>query len=274
MNDFRADLHCHSLFSDGTDSPQALIQKAIDIGLSGLAITDHDTIAAYGEALAVAAEHQFPLLNGVEFSASYRSEPVHILGYSFDLKSQEIASLCLRHQARREERNLRILANLQRLGIPIELSELGHQGSWGRPHIASVLVQKGIVSSIQEAFDIYLGEGKAAFDPGEQVSVEETIQVIQAGNGKAILAHPHLLKRSTTIRALLKMPFDGLECYYAKFTLGQEQKWINLAKERGLLITGGSDYHGSIKPHSALGTSWVPKETFEFLYSLFKKNNL
>lgn len=276
MSDFRADLHCHSLFSDGTDSPAELIERAIESNLSGLSITDHDTIACYEEAFNYAKSKNFALLNGVEFSASYRNEPVHILGYAFDLKSEAIASLCLRHKERRVERNCRILENLKKMGIEISLEEIQSQssrGSCGRPHIALALLKKGIVSSIQEAFERLLGEGKPGYDPGQPISVDETIAIIKQGRGKAVLAHPHLIKRSTTVRAMLQMPFDGIECYYARFTAGQEKKWIDLATQRKWIVTGGSDYHGANKPYSVLGSSWVGRETFELLYSHFKDSN-
>jgi 3',5'-nucleoside bisphosphate phosphatase len=266
--EFKADLHCHSTFSDGTDTPTKLIERATASGLSGLSITDHDTIAGYEEAYRAAKECQLLLLNGVEFSASYQGEPVHILGYSYHMQSEAIHELCLRHQKRREERNLRILVKLEKLGIKIDPDSLAYQGTWGRPHIAHALLNLGLVKTIQEAFDIYLGEGRCAYDPGEPISVEETIKVIHEGQGKAVLAHPQLLKRSTTIRALLKMPFDGLECYYARLGAQQEKKWIDLAQQRKMLITGGSDYHGSIKPRYPLGSSWVSKATFDLLYQL------
>jgi 3',5'-nucleoside bisphosphate phosphatase len=270
---FRADLHCHSCFSDGTDTPEQLIQRALESGLSGLSITDHDTIAAYPEALEIARQKGLLLLNGVEFSASYRGEPVHILGYAYHLQSEAIAALCKRHKTRREERNRRILEKLRSLGIPIEPEEIDlsdFKGSRGRPHIAYALLKRGIVHSIQEAFERYLAEGKPAYDPGEPLSVEETIQTIHQAKGRAVLAHPHLIKRSTTVRAMLQMPFDGLECYYARMTAGQEKKWIDLAQQRKWLITGGSDYHGGTKPHNVLGSSWVGRETFDLLYNLTK----
>ena len=276
MSEFRADLHCHSAFSDGTDAPERLIQLAVDKGLSGLAITDHDTIAAYREIFPFVKLKNFPLVNGVEFSASYRGEPIHILGYAYDLKSEAILNLCQRHKKRREERNLRILDRLKKLGIivmPEELERQNLKGSCGRPHIAAILVTRGIVNSIQEAFERFLAEGKPAYDPGEPVSVEETIHTIQAGKGKAVLAHPHLIKKSTSIRAMLKMPFDGLECYYARFNASQEKKWIDLAHQRNWLITGGSDYHGETKPYSILGSSWVGKEVFDLLYAHFLRSN-
>ncbi|MCH9626982.1 MAG: 5'-3' exoribonuclease [Chlamydiales bacterium] len=265
---FRADLHCHSTYSDGTDTPQELIEQAIELQLGGLSITDHDTVAAYPEALSFAKEKQFPLLVGIEFSASHYGTPVHILGYAFQLKSEAIDALCKRHQERRRQRNRNILQKLQQLGISIDESELGEEGhTLGRPHIAKEMIKRGVVSTIKEAFECYLGEGKKAYDPGEPISVLETIETIHQAGGKALIAHPHLINRSSVERQLLQMPFDGVEGYYARFAPHQERKWIQIAQEKGWLVSGGSDYHGRNKPFNLLGSSWVGRETFEQLYA-------
>lgn len=267
-SNFRADLHCHSIYSDGSDTPSRLIQLAQESSLQGLSITDHDTITAYEEAIPVANQLKFPLLSGVEFSASHRGEAVHVLGYAFSLKHSSILHLCEKHRCRRLERNQRMIAKLRKLGFSISEEELyrGHTKTIGRPHLALLLIEKGIVRDIKEAFQRYLGEGKPAYDPGEVVSVEETIACIQAAGGKAILAHPHLLQRSTTVRDLLSMPFDGLEGFYAKMHSEQEKEWIAIGHKKGWIITGGSDYHGAIKPQIPLGCSWVGKDTFHILY--------
>lgn len=281
MSDFRADLHCHSHYSDGADSPVELLQKAIQIGLSGLSITDHDTLEAYPEAMEYAKQKQFPLLSGVELSASHKNEPVHVLGYGFPINSKRILDFCERHQQRRKERNLRILEKLKKKGILVteeEIAQIALEGQLeqqkkrtiGRPHIAMVLIQKGIVRSIKEAFQKYLGEGKAAYDPGERISVEETITCIREAGGKAILAHPHLIIKRSTVRELLEMPFDGLEGYYAKLSHDQEKEWIKHAEKKGWIITGGSDYHGAVKLLNPLGCSWVGESTFKQLYDHFQ----
>lgn len=266
---FRADLHCHTYYSDGADSPEEIIALAKEKGLSGLSITDHDTTNAYQEAIPAAERAQLLLLPGIEFSAILRHEPVHILGYAFSLKSESIHQLCEQHIVRRQKRNSLILQKLNKLGIPITEEELIQPiaRSIGRPHIALALMKRGVVSSIKEAFERFLGEGKAAYAPGEEITVEETIEAIHAGKGKAILAHPHLIKRQTIVRALLQMPLDGLECYYARFSPLQHQKWLDFAKTRGWIITGGSDYHGANKPMNPLGSSWVGQDTFNLLYA-------
>ncbi len=271
---FRADLHCHSTFSDGTDSPEALIRLAINAGLSGLSITDHDTIAAYQSALPFAEANNFLLLPGVEFSASHQGHSIHILGYAFSLKSEELHQLCERHRLRRLKRNRTILERLRGLGIKIEESELGCEGhTVGRPHIANMMIEQGSVKTIKEAFDRYLGEGKRAYDPGEQISVTETIETLHAAGGKAVIAHPHLIKRRPTVRQILQMPFDGIEGYYARFSPAHEKEWVGIGTQKHWIITGGSDYHGSNKPFNFLGSSWVGQKTFDALYAHYLTAN-
>ncbi len=268
-NNFRADLHVHSLFSDGTDTPEELIDAAIQKNLGGLSITDHDTIEAYKRAKPYAESRNFPLLLGVEFSTVFRTESIHVLCYGFSLESQEIVQLCERHQKRRLQRNSRILDKLKGLHIHIEdkdVKPLVLGGCIGRPHIALALIRKGVVSSVKEAFQKYLGERRPAYDPGEAISLEETLDCIRKGGGKAILAHPTLIIRKRLLKDLLEMPFDGLEGYYCLLSAQEEEPLIKKAREKGWIVTGGSDYHGTIKPHIPLGCSWVNEETFRLLY--------
>lgn len=272
MNNFRADLHVHTIFSDGSESPEKVIDLAISRNLQGLSITDHDSTKAYKRALEYASEKKFPLISGVEFSAHYHQESVHILCYAFPLNSQSISALCEKHIRRRNERNQRILENLKRLQINIEESDIpktSADGVVGRPHIAIALIKKGVVATMKEAFQKYLAEGKLAYAEGERISVQETLQYIKEGKGKAILAHPQLVIRKRLLKDLLEMPFDGVEGYYSLIPFQENEIFIQKAKEKGLLITGGSDYHGSIKPNIPLGCSWVGQETFNKLYNHF-----
>lgn len=270
MSDFRADLHMHSTYSDGTNSPEELIIEAKKKGLQAISITDHDSITAYEEALPLSKKYGIQLISGVEFSAMYGDESIHILGYSFSLKNKELLALCHHHRQRRHDRNANIFMNLKALGIEIESEAFeGSSKTWGRPHIAAALVEKGVVASIQEAFDLYLGEGKKAYDPGESISVQETIETIHKAGGVAIIAHPHLIKKNRIVKRLLELDFDGLEGYYARLAPYRERKWLAIAHEKKWLVTGGSDYHGTIKPYSQLGSSWVDEATFRILYERF-----
>lgn len=269
MNDFRADLHVHSLFSDGTYTPEELIDEAILKNLSALSITDHDIVEGYKRAIPYAKSRNFPLLTGVEFSTIYRKENIHVLCYGFPIESEEIQKLCAMHKLRRKERNEKILSKLKQLHIHIKEEDIQPfvpGGSVGRPHIALALMKKRVVASVKEAFQKYLGDGKRAFEPGEPITLEETLSYIKASGGKAILAHPALIIRKRLLKELLEMPFDGLEGYYCLLTPQEEEPLIKKAKEKGWIITGGSDFHGAIKPNIPLGCSWVDKETFYTLY--------
>jgi predicted metal-dependent phosphoesterase TrpH len=269
--EFRADLHCHTSCSDGSNSPEEILHLAKEIGLSGLSITDHDTIEAYGAAIPIAKELEIPLVSGIEFSAEHKGSSVHILGYSFSLNDPGLLAFCQKHAARRDARNRKILEKLkeQRIEVSEEEIKIDNHQTIGRPHIALVMMKKGYVESVQEAFDKYLGDGKLCFAPGESYSIEETLAIIHNAKGLAVLAHPHLLHNPTLLSELLEMNFDGLEGYYGRFPRDRQDKWLQLAKKKGWIVTGGSDFHGSVKPHSALGSSWVCEETFNILLNHF-----
>ncbi len=279
MNElFKADLHCHSTCSDGTLTPKELINLAADLQLPGLSITDHDTVEAYKTAIGEAKEKNIRLITGAEFSSALKETNVHILGYSFSPENPIILNFCLRHAERRKMRNREILDLLTKHQMPIDEHEIrrpipgGNTRSIGRPHIAQQMVRQGYVRDIQQAFDKYLGDGKICYSPGERFGVEETLDVIHQAGGVAILAHPHLINKRRVINLLLDMEFDGLEGYYAKFPVNKCQTWISKAKDRNWLITGGSDFHGAIKPRNVLGSSWTPEETFDYLHSVYLSN--
>ena len=272
---FRADLHCHSSRSDGTAAPKELVALAKEAGLQGLSITDHDSVEAYREVFPEAKRLDLRLVTGAEFSSTFRGETIHVLAYSFHPEDPALASFCRMHQKRREERNNAILAVLAKLGFPVtreELQRLHPQGAMGRPHIALAMMQKRYVSSFSEAFRRFLGDGKPAYAPGNYPRVEETLSVIARAGAFSVLAHPHLIRKTSLIKELLRMPFDGMECYYAKMDPSRERRWLKLARERELLITGGSDFHGSIKPHIPLGCSWIGEETFSLLEERMREN--
>ncbi len=265
---YRADLHCHSSCSDGTVTPTELLELAKEKELSALSITDHDTLDAYSDKLFIKAEEMgIKLYMGIEFSTRHKKYPIHLLGYGIE-KTPEILNFCKKHQARRLKRNRAILEKLKRLSIIIEEEELGdpNDRTVGRPHIAQLLMEKRYISSIQEAFDRYIGEGKPCFEAGESFTPEETITVIHNGGGKAFIAHPHLIKKNECLRDLYEMDFDGIECYYGRSHSGQEKKWLKVAEERGWLISGGSDFHGAIKPYIELGCSWVDEERVKAIF--------
>lgn len=264
---FRADLHCHTIFSDGSQTPEELISKAKEIGLSGLSITDHDSIDAYKIAPQIAKDKQLLLGSGAEFSCAYKDATIHVLAYDFDIHNAHLKAFCEKHRQRRKERNHIILEKLRKKNMILDEDELNQMGHMiGRPHIAKLLVDKGYVSSIREAFQLYIGDLKCCYYRGPGFSIEETLALIHAAHGKAFVAHPHLVRSSSTVKNLLKMSFDGIECHYARMPPDQERNWIKMAKEKCLLMSGGSDYHGDVTDHNPLGSSWVNEENFHKIF--------
>lgn len=278
MKEFRADLHCHTTCSDGTASPQEILKLAAEIGLSGLSITDHDTIDAYTTVLPLAQQLGLKFISGAEFSSMQGDISVHILAYSFPLTSPIIKDFCLKHIERRNHRNREILKLLSDHGMPLSEEDVlgaisdnsSHaRGSIGRPHIALAMLKKGYIHNIQEGFNRYLGEGKSCYSPGESFTVQETIDIIHRAKGLAVIAHPQLIDHMPTLKQLLDMDFDGIECYYARFDKESQARWIKIAERRQWLVTGGSDYHGTIKPNTPLGASWINEERFRVLQKHF-----
>ena len=262
-----ADIHAHSNASDGSCTPSELVSLAKEKGLSGLSITDHDTILAYQEAIPAAQKLGLKLGVGIEFSCVFEENDVHLLGYDFDLHSPEIAHLCERHQNRRAHRNLQIIEKLRDHKIDISLDEIqGAEGSIGRPHIAELLLKKGYVGSIKEAFHRYLGEGKSCYARGDILTVDETIETLHKAHGKAFIAHPQLLSHAFPIDKLLEKPFDGIECWYGNLSPKSAEKWERIARTKKWLMSGGSDFHGSIKPDIALGSQGVTEEIFNQIF--------
>lgn len=271
MNPFRADLHCHTTCSDGFFSPAELVHLAHKNQLSGLSITDHDTIEAYRMIIPLCAQLGISLLTGVEFSSVFLENSIHILGYGFHHQNEEILNFCARHAERRIERNQAILELLAKRGMPIDEEEIKAilpsptqecRRTIGRPHIAMAMVQKGYVSSIQEAFKRFIGEDKPCYSQGISFTVEETIETIHKSKGIAVIAHPHLIPNNAILKALIEMPFDGIECYYGTFAQEENKRWLQIAKQKEWLVTGGSDFHGTTKPNINLGSSWISEEAF------------
>jgi predicted metal-dependent phosphoesterase TrpH len=261
----KADCHCHTVFSDGTLSPQALLDLAQEKQLTGLSITDHDTVDAYPIAIPYAASLGIMLVPGIEISAHYQNISIHVLGYAFNLANQALHAFCKRLQVQREDRNHKILAKLANINMPVTMDEIQERfpgGTIGRPHIAKLMVEKGYVKTMQKAFQRFLGEKQRCYVGGMTITVPEAIDVIHQAGGFAVLAHPHGLKPKI-LNALCEMPFDGLEVYYGHLSLKQEQPILSIAVRKNWLITGGSDFHGEKKSFHGLGCSFTPAETFD-----------
>lgn len=256
------DLHCHSTFSDGTMTPSELVEIAGKENLGGLSLTDHDTIDGIPELLTAAQEIGLPAISGVELSANHGDIPIHILGYGFTLENTSLKNSLSYLQQTRKRRNKKIISNLHNLGIDTTYSEMqtmAGQGVVGRPHFAQLLINHGKVLSIQEAFNKYLGKDKPAYAAREKLPVQEAIGMIHKAKGLAVLAHPGCIaldrnKTMELLKSFLDMGLDGIEAYYPVHSSGFRKQLISFCMEEDLVVTGGSDYHGDIRPGTRLGT--------------------
>lgn len=265
---FRADLHTHTTCSDGILTPEQLIKEAKKQGLSGLSITDHDTLSAYETAFPIAEQENILLGTGIEISSWMKDTSIHILGYAIDIRSEALQALCTQNKQERSIRNKKIINILGKKNMPIDEEKLIQLESLGvtvgRPHIAKLLVDAGYVSSIKEAFNRYLADGACCYVQRELPSPAKAIEVIHEAGGKAFIAHPHLIKNKKFLLSLLEEPFDGIECYWGLSSPTQEKYLLNIASSRHLLISGGSDYHGY--SHTHLGSSWVDALSFSAIF--------
>ena len=275
MTSFKADLHCHTTHSDGTFTPQELLELCMELGIQGLAITDHDTVSAYLEIAPSFAKEKIDLISGVEISTELDGENVHILGYAFDPTNIAIHEFCRLHRLRRDVRNLQILEKLTSKGMLLEPKDIldpkNQTVTYGRPHIAQAMVKKGYVKDVAQAFRKYIGNGKPCYVSGDKWTPQEAIDRIHEAKGKAIIAHPHLIENKNILEKLLAFNFDGIEVYYSRFGDDENKKWLKIAQEKNWLATGGSDFHGAIKPDVKLGCSLTPEKTFKELLSHFNQ---
>ena len=272
------DLHCHSTASDGTLSPAAVIALAVRNGLSALALTDHDTVAGVPEAAAAAQKAGIDFLTGIEISCDVpKPATMHLLGYGVDPQSPILIDLTRRLIEGRNDRNPRIIARLNELGVKISMEELtaeANGGVIGRPHIAAILLRKGYVSSIKNAFDKYLAPGGAAYFDKERVSPRDAIEMVLQSGGLPVLAHPSQLRTENdaqleqTIKDLVDLGLAGLEVIHSDNNDAMTEKYSKLADRFGLLKTGGSDFHGTNKYDIYLGTAngrRIPRILFDEL---------
>lgn len=272
----RLDLHLHTTHSDGSCTPTEVVTMAHRAGVTALAITDHDIMTGLAEAVAAGRQYGIEVIPGVEISSLAGNSELHILGYFLDGQDSALDDRLKTLRDSRHLRNPRIIERLQMLGIDItydEVRTLASTDSIGRPHIARVLMDKRIVASAKEAFDRFLAEGKPAYVPRELPSPAEAIRWIKAARGLAVLAHPTWVKTEEQplidlVRQLKTDGLDGVEVYYSTHATRQTREYLSLAHQLGLLVTGGSDFHGLTKPDIEVG---IGKGTLHIPTSLLPK---
>lgn len=257
------DLHVHSTASDGSFSPEEVVDLARKAGLRYFALTDHDTVDGVEQALSYAeAYDDIDVIPGTELSCYYNSREIHIVGLFVDHRDEAFLSELKKMEQARLDRNIRMVQNFVNAGIPLTIEELQHGNPKSvitRAHFARILVEKGVCRDKTEAFDKYLGIGCPFYLPKPQVTPEHVLQMIKDAGGTAILAHPYSYKFTrpeveSMLDTLIPHGLSGIECYYSTYDDGQTQELRSIALNKNLLVSGGSDFHGVIKPDISIGT--------------------
>ncbi len=266
----KADLHMHTIHSDGTCSTEELILRAQRAGLTSISITDHDTVNAVGEAIAFGETCGVRVIPGVELSSSHNGFDIHLLGYFVDHTNPvllDYLAFCKTARVRRAER---IVEKLNGLRIPLRLEAVLEQagsGAVGRAHIAHALFEEGLTGSYDEAFDRYIGNGKPAYETTDSIDPREAIELIAAAGGLSFIAHPGTMIDETVLRNLIRLGLDGIEVVHPSHSQRLTEYYRGIAGEYCLLESGGSDYHGAKKgAPDVLGRYTIPDAAIDGMY--------
>ena len=269
-----ADLHIHTHFSDSTFSPHEVVLEAHKHGLNCIAITDHDTIDGIHPTRMFADQYGIEVISGVELSSEINNKDVHILGYCFDFENGPLLDQLKSMQQTRIERMKTMIEKLKELGINNiefgEISALAKSDSLGRPHLASIMLQKGWVKNIREAFDKYLKEGAPAYVRKFKLSPQEAIAMINNAGGVAVLAHPMFTQVDELIPEFVRSGMRGLEVIYPNVSENVMNFYAQQAKKHHLVVTGGSDAHGEVKVHTYIGKVKIPYTNVQQLKDMAK----
>ncbi len=258
----RIDLHVHTTASDGTLTPAAVTARARGLGLAAIAITDHDTVEGVAEAMRAGKELGVEVVPGIELSCYYQGREVHVLGYFIDIASASLAETIRAVTENRKARNHIIAERMAADGLPVSIDELKRRFPHtviGRPHFAEVLVEHGLADSVSDAFARYLNRGRPYFEPQKRMNMDEAAAAINAAGGLAVLAHPYQYRYSEAEMRRLFADFKscggtGIECFYSGYDAEKSAFLTSAAAELGMCVTGGSDFHGSVKPDIELGS--------------------
>ena len=255
----RIDLHIHTTASDGTFTPEEVVREAARLGLGAVAITDHDTAAGYPAAAAEGERLGLEVVPGIEISTKFRAA-VHILGYYIDVRSPALDEVLDWMHRDREERNVKLCAMLREKGVDVDIERMHERFGdlVGRPHFAEIMVENGMARDVNDAFERLLNKNRPFFIRRQFLSIERSIEIIRAAGGTAVLAHPFQYRLDDAglrelIEHCLESGLEGIECRYSGYDADMCAYLESLAAEYGLLRTGGSDFHGAIKPDIRLG---------------------
>ena len=271
----RIDLHTHSLCSDGAQTPADVVRTAYDAGLAAIALSDHDCITGVQEAMDTGKALGVEVIPAVELSAQSDTE-LHILGYFVDIHNKKLQDAMAYALQVRNERQVEVCQKLNEQGFQITMDELKAEAGGNdvlcRAHFAQIMVRKGYAESVKDAFSRYLSVGCYAYSNRQALTGPEAVSLIREAGGIAVAAHLHLIKLPDDklreyLKELIPYGLDGVEGYYTDYTPDMEQRYRAMAKELGLVISGGTDYHGANKPHIAIGKG---KGNLEIPYSVLE----
>lgn len=275
------DLHVHSSASDGSLTPEEVVALAKESGLRYFALTDHDTVDGVERALQYAEKlENIDVIPGIELSCTYKDREIHIVGLFVNHRDPAFLEELQKLKQARESRNEKMVQNFVDAGIPITIEELKHGNPNSvitRAHFARVLVEKGICKNKTEVFDKYLGIGCPFYLPKPEVTPKHVLNLIKQAGGTAILAHPYSYKLSKSevealLDTLIPLGLSGMECYYSTYDDGQMQELRSIALAKNLLVSGGSDFHGAVKPDISIGTGRGNLRISERLLDTIKEN--
>ncbi|MGA2752076.1 MAG: PHP domain-containing protein [Verrucomicrobiota bacterium] len=256
-----ADLHLHTMFSDGTFSPEELAARGAELGLVAMALTDHDTVEGCPRMAQACQALGIEFITGAELTAELDGNEVHLLGYFLDAANSRLRSEFNQFQTVRQERVRQMVDRLNLMGVPLRAESvfaLANCRSPGRPHVARALVQAGLCASLDAAFDRFLKKGRPAWVPKHKISALDAMALIHQAGGLAVLAHPGLNRNDAVIPGLVGQGLDGIECFHTKHTPAMSQHYLNIAARFQLAITGGSDCHGFSKGSPLIGGVKLP----------------
>lgn len=258
------DLHVHTTASDGKLTPEEVIRLAVELGLEGLAITDHDTVNGIAPALQYISQRNLDLelIPGIEFNTEAGPNDIHILGYFLDYTNSSLLLKLQELKRSRDERAVKIVARLKALGLPIafdRVRQFARGEVTGRPHVADAMIEEGYVRTREEAFDKYLDNDRPAYVPRNKFTPREAIELVHECDGLAVLAHPGIIGDQSLVSEIIAMKIDGLEVYYPQHSEAETSYYLSIANRSRLLVTGGSDFHDPIERDN-LGTVRISRD--------------
>jgi len=271
------DLHIHTTASDGSMSPKQVVEMAANLNLKAIAISDHDTVDGIEEALIYGKKLGIKVIPAIEFSSRFNDRDIHILGFFIDYRNHKLHEFLNVLRKERVERAGKIVDCLRRLGLDIDFDEVlstAGGASVGRPHIAKVLLAKGYIETFSDAFSRYLKRGAPCFIEKFVYPLKETIDIIHEVGGFAVFAHPGLARLDEHLHEFIAMGLDGVEAYHTEHSEQDTERYIKLARENNLVVSGGSDCHGIQSTHGLrLGTVYVSDEVVDDLERMIENRS-